>query len=130
LCWSVNFGGSGSFPFVNAAARKRAFTTKETNNKELCVRPRRVATYTTMSTVANARKPNAMMYRFKRLPFWTESALFRIFGLSLENHLGQRVSRRMRDAERHTLHSELLRNFCRLARYCQGGTPARLPHYF
>jgi hypothetical protein len=69
LCWSVNFGGSGSFPFVNAAARKRAFTTKETNNKELCVRPRRVATYITMSTVANARKPNAMMYRFKRLLF-------------------------------------------------------------
>src|SRR2546421_6218069 len=36
----------------------------------------------------------------------------------------------MRNAERDTLHSELLRDFCRLTRDCQGGTPARLPHHF
>src|SRR5437879_10383127 len=36
----------------------------------------------------------------------------------------------MRDAERHALHTELLRNFRRLTRYRQGGPPAHLPHYF
>ena len=51
-------------------------------------------------------------------------------GSTLKNYLRQRLSRRMRDAERHTLHSQLLCNFRRLTRYCQRGTSARLSHYF
>src|SRR6266699_2417256 len=47
-----------------------------------------------------------------------------------KNYLRQRLSRRMCDAERHTLHSQLLCNFRRLTRYCQRGTSARLAHHF
>jgi hypothetical protein len=37
--------------------------------------------------------------------------------LSLENHLCQRLGRRVRDAERHTLHAKLLGNLRRLTGY-------------
>src|SRR5882762_11723997 len=51
-------------------------------------------------------------------------------GSTLKNYLRQRLSRRMCDAERHTLYSQLLCNFRRLTRYCQRGTSARLSHHF
>src|SRR5437016_8297968 len=38
---------------------------------------------------------------------------------AFENDLGQRLTFRMRDAERHALHTDLLRDFCRLTRNCQ-----------
>src|SRR5438309_1813486 len=49
---------------------------------------------------------------------------------AFENDLGQRLTFRMRDAERHALHTDLLREFCRLTRNCQCRPPARLPHHF
>src|SRR2546429_9266479 len=51
-------------------------------------------------------------------------------GSTLKNDLRQCLSRRMCDAERHTLHSQLLCNFRRHTRYCQRGPSARLSHHF
>src|SRR5260370_30487463 len=49
---------------------------------------------------------------------------------ALKNHLRQRLGLGMRDTKRHSLHTQLLRNFCRLARNRQRWPPACLPHHF
>src|SRR5260370_7045527 len=49
---------------------------------------------------------------------------------TLKNHLRQRLALRMRDAERHALHSNLLRYLRRLPCYRQRRPPAHFPHHF
>ena len=50
--------------------------------------------------------------------------------LTFENHLGQRLGRCVRDAQRNVLHAELSRNFSRLAVKRQSRPPAGFPHDF